>query len=148
MIAVILITFTSVQFVLIGSDEGLIQTASRQIDSKKEWNEILELTETNSTVITLYHDKLLFPERKVIVGLFTDASMNKQYAKLAEMLPLYYYNFTLPQKDLDYLNDRKLKDVGLDIHVVKRINKDFTLYKLGKTEIEKAKDESNENTHL
>ncbi len=124
-----LISFYSLYFVLYGSEEGLVLSAKKQIDSKKEWAEILNLTEGNAVIITRYHDKLLFPQRKVIVGLFDDKNMVAQYAKIAKYLPLYYYNFTLDKDDIDYLNKRRLGEVGLRIEKIKDIG-NFTLYKL------------------
>lgn len=122
--------FASINFVLLGSSEGLLQTAFRQRQSQDEQKHILELTESNSVIITRYHDKLLFPERKVIVGLFDDQAMNKLYAKIAKELPLYYYNFRFSEKDFNYLNDRRLKEAGLKIKEVQKIDDVFTLYKL------------------
>lgn len=122
--------YLSIPFVLHGSDEGLVYTAMRQKQSRNEWERILELTERNSVIITAYHDKLLFPERKVIVGLFDDKNMIELYREAAIRLPVYYYNFELPPQDIDYLNQRRLKESGLRIEKVKKISSDFTLYEL------------------
>lgn len=124
------IAYFSIAYVLIGSDEGLILAARRQIEARSERARVLALTEDNSAIITKYHDKLFFPERKVIVGLFDDKNMNAIYGLLSRWLPLYYYNFTFPQKDLDYLNRSPLKDAGLQIVPVRKITPDFTLYRL------------------
>jgi len=129
-IIIILFFYIAVNFVLIGSEEGLVFLADRQRDSKMEWKKIIELTEGNSTIITRYHDKLLFPERKVIVGLFDDQNMIKEYANLVNLLPVYYYNFTFPERDIRYLNERRLKESGLQIKKIKKITSDFSLYKL------------------
>lgn len=120
----------SVNFVLFGSEEGLFFLGLRQNASRQEWSRVLELTEENSVIITQYHDKLFFPQRKVIVGLFNDPNMNIEYANLAKLLPVYYYNFTFPEKDFNFLNRSRLADVGLSITIVKQITSDFTLYKL------------------
>jgi len=122
--------FVSIQSLLFGSDEGLIFLAQRQKESKYEWRQILDLTENNSIIITKYHDKLLFPERKVIVGLFDDNNMIAEYAKLASTTPLYYYNFTFPAEDIGYLNNRKLVSFNLSLVPVKQVTTDLTLYKL------------------
>lgn len=129
---IILIFFVSTGFVLCGSDEGLIFTGQRQKSSQNEFNKVMSLTENGAAIITQYHDKLFFPERKVIVGLFNDENMLREYGKLANYLPLYYYNFTLPQKDFDYLNSRRLAEAGLRIEKIERITSDFTLYRLYK----------------
>jgi len=133
-VLLILIYFISISFVLVGSEEGLIYSIGNQRKSKYEFEKILSLTEPNSIIITRYHDKVFFPERKVIVGLFDDDNMNAYYRKLLNYLPVYYYNFTLPEKDLDYLNNEKLKTANLQIAPVGKITGDFTLYKLAKYE--------------
>ncbi|KKQ54098.1 MAG: hypothetical protein US83_C0002G0057 [Candidatus Falkowbacteria bacterium GW2011_GWC2_38_22] len=124
--------YISISYVLFGSEEGLIFLAQRQMNSRYEWQEVMSLTENNSTIITFYHDKLFFPERKVIVGLFNDQNMNREYANLVDLLPVYYYNFTLPEKDFEYLNSRRLADVGLSLTKTKQITGDFTLYRINK----------------
>ncbi|MCK4539571.1 glycosyltransferase family 39 protein [Candidatus Parcubacteria bacterium] len=131
-VLLIIFFYGSLSFVLYGSEEGLIFLAQRQKGSRTECQQILRLTENNSAIITFYHDKLLFPERKVIVGLFDDKNMVAEYANLVELLPVYYYNFTLPEKDVDYLNNRRLAEAGLGIEKVRQITSDFTLYRLVK----------------
>jgi hypothetical protein len=127
---VFIIVLLAFNFVVFGSDEGLYYSLLKQKNSKTEYDKLMEITENNSVIITRYHDKLLFPERKVIVGLFNDNIMNANYSHIASLLPLYYYNFNLPEKDIDYLNDRRLAEVSLNISEVQKITKDFTLYKL------------------
>lgn len=127
---IIIIFFISIKFVLFGSAEGLVQSAKKLRAARQDYNQILRLTEPRSVIITEYHDKLLFPERKVIVGLFNDGRMIEQYAILTKYLPVYYYNFTLPEKDYNYLNDKRLAKFNLQINQVAKVAKDFTLYKL------------------
>lgn len=119
----------SLNFVLIGSEEGLVYTVAKQRAARTETQAVLAATPANSIIVTQYHDKYLFPERKVIVGLLTDDNMNAYYAFLAKHLPLYYFNFTFPEKDLQYLNLRRLPKFGLEINPVQAIG-NFTLYKL------------------
>jgi hypothetical protein len=129
-LVVIVVSFWSVNFLLAGSEEGLIYLYEKNTKAKTEWQSLIDLTENNSVLITRYHDKLVFPERKVIVGDFNDRNMLLIYAKLVNELPIYYYNFTLRKKDIDYLNNRKLKEFNLQIKEIKKINYDFTLYKI------------------
>ena len=123
------IFFVSVQFVLFGSEEGLIFAAQKNKQAKNEFNKVISLTENNAVIITQYHDKLFFPERKVIVGLFNDKNMIARYTDLVDYLPVYYYNFTLPPADIDYLNNRRLAEVGLRIEKVEQVG-EFGLYRL------------------
>lgn len=127
---ILLVFFISIRFVLIGSEEGLIKTAKKQLTVRAEYEQVLKLTENNSVIVTQYHDKFLFPARKVIVGLFDDPNMTKEYAVLAKKLPVYYYNFTFPEKDINYLNNKKLPEFSLKIEAVEKVTKDFTLYRL------------------
>ena len=91
---------------------------------------MISFTPNNSLIITRYHDKLFFPERKVIVGLFDDNNMIQAYANLATRLPLYYYNFTFSEETVGYLNTSRLLDFGLELTEIKRVTKDLSLYKL------------------
>jgi asparagine N-glycosylation enzyme membrane subunit Stt3 len=129
-IIVAAIFIISIQFVLAGSEEGLIASLNKCKETKYQYNKVLELTEESSVIITKYHDKLFFPERKVIVGLFDNKEMNERYAKLVDHALVYYYNFTLPPRDIDYLNNKRLKEVGLSIKEVENITGDFSLYRL------------------
>jgi len=131
-IIIIIIFFVSVSFVSIGSKEGLVYSAGNHFSARSQYEQIMAQTESDSVIITSYHDKLLFPERKVIVGLLTDDNMNNIYASLTGLLPVYYYNFTFPQKDFDYLNESKLKKSGLSIEEVKKIDNSFSLYRIKK----------------
>lgn len=127
---VMAIFFLSIQFVLFGSEEGIIYAVQKQLRVRTEWARVIELTPHNSTLITRYHDKLFFPERKVIVGEFADKNMVAEYRNLANYLPVYYYNFTLPPASVKWLNEKRLGEVGLGIELVEKITKDFSLYKL------------------
>jgi len=129
-LAIILVFAVSLKLVLTGSDEGLIKSAKNQLAARAELNQVVGLTENRAVIITRYHDKLFFPERKVIVGLFDDDNMVKEYATLIKYLPVYYYNFTFPEKDLNYLNNIRLPAFGLRISPAEKVTKDFTLYKL------------------
>jgi hypothetical protein len=127
---VLVLSFLSLFNVLFAREEGLVESYQKQKRTEKMYFEILKLTESNSAIITRYFDKLFFPERKVIVGLFDDDNMIREYAKLVNYLPVYYFNFTLPPKDFDYLNNRKLKKFGIGLLKVKSVEGGLTLYKL------------------
>jgi 4-amino-4-deoxy-L-arabinose transferase-like glycosyltransferase len=126
----IAIFFVSFYFLIFGSEEGLYFTYKKSQKARINVEKVIEKTEYNSVIITQYHDKLLFPERKVINGLLTDKNMNYYYSEIANYLPLYYFNFNFPEKDVKYLNEKKLLEVGLNIEKITEINNDFSLYKL------------------
>ena len=124
-----ILSFMSVQYVLIGSEEGLIESFYKQKIAKEEILDVYSLTSKDSVIITRYHDKVLFPERRVIVGLFNDDNMIRNYRKLALIGPLYYFNFTLPANDINYLNNRRLKESRLVLVKIREINA-FSLYEV------------------
>ena len=94
---------------------------------------IIGLTEERAIIVTQYHDKQLFPQRKVVVSLLTDADVNRSLGKILRFYPIYYYNFTFPNKDLSYLNERRLPQFGFIINPVVHRGQ-FTLYRLDKIE--------------
>lgn len=130
MVSVLVISFASLIFVAFGSEEGLAYLADNNYNAKISSASVIELTSPSGVIVTQYHDKYLFPERKVLVGLLNDDNMNYYYAQLAKDVPLYYYNFSFAQKDLDYLNNTKLAKVNLQISLIKKVDHDFSLYKL------------------
>jgi hypothetical protein len=129
-IFIIIILFFSFNFLWFGSKEGLVYSNSNNQTLKSEYDQVMAITESSAVIITQYHDKIFFPERKVIVSLLTDDAMNARYKKLVGLLPVYYFNFTFPDKDFQYLNDSKLKSAGLVLKKIKTTDDVFTLYKL------------------
>lgn len=128
--AVVVIAVFSIGYVWYEPSEGLAVSIDKQVQARGEWQVLLGLTEPNAVIITRYHDKLLFPERRVIVGLFNDKNMIAEYAKLAKRVPLYYYNFTFPEKDMVHLNTGMLREAGISLEVVKQVTEKFTLYRI------------------
>jgi hypothetical protein len=129
-IFIFIIYLLSFYFLIFGSEEGLYYSyfnyKKDQVNVEKVW----ENTEYNAVIVTEFHDKLLFPERKVIRGLLTDPNMNYYYSQVAKKLPVYYFNFTFPEKDIKYLNERKLPDHNMNIRLDKQISSEFSLYEL------------------
>jgi hypothetical protein len=128
-ISVAIISFYSLRFSLIGSEEGLVLTGRRQINDYRLWSEVMARTEINSIIITRYHDKLFFPDRQVIVGLFDDDTMNRYYLNLMNKQPVYYFNFRFQPNDWYYLNDRRLPRFGYRLQEQWQYN-EFSLYQL------------------
>jgi len=127
---IFLIFLTSFNYFLFGSEEGIVYTIEKQKIIKEEWKKVIDLTPHNAVLITRYHDKIFFPERKVIMGEFNDVAMVEEYSNITKKLPVYYYNFILPKDALAWLNSSRLANSGLKIEEVSKINKDFGLYKL------------------
>ena len=127
-VLVALISFVSLNFTL-NSSSGIIHAYNSLTSSQQEFYKVLSLTESHSVIITRYHDKLFFPERRVIVGLFDDENMVREYAKIASKVPVYYYNFRLPKASVDYLNNGVLRKHGLKLKLIENVG-EFGLYRL------------------
>jgi len=129
-VIVFLIAAASVLFVLYGSEEGLVYLYYNNQAERQSVGQVFSLTAPDSVIITRYYDKLLFPERRVIVGTIPDEAVLKAAAKLVSYYPVYYYNFYLSPADVQYLNERKLPAYQLQLAVVKQINGSFALYQI------------------
>jgi len=121
--------FKGLGFVFFGSEEGLITLYYNHFSDQENAQAIIDLTEDNAIIITQYHDKQLFPERKVITALLTNDGVNESLGKILNFYPIYYYNFIFPDKDLIYLNERRLPQFGFTIIPLAHRGH-FTLYRL------------------
>ncbi|MEI7452421.1 MAG: glycosyltransferase family 39 protein [Candidatus Falkowbacteria bacterium] len=124
-----IIAVLSVNFVLFGSEEGLMYALNNNTIDRTIYDHVLAQTEPEAVIITRYHDKILWPERRVILGTLTDDNMNTYYGKLLKITPVYYFNFTFSEKDVKYLNDSKLIKFGFNIEPLDKIDS-FSLYRL------------------
>ena len=141
-LAVWLLAAWSINFVLFGSEEGLAYLYYINKAEKVNTERVLRLTEPEAIIITRYHDKFFWPERRVIMGTFPNEEIFRAAAKLVKYYPVYYYNFYFPESDFNYLNERRLPDYGLKLEVVRRLNSDFGLYRLMPFTVSEAPDPS------
>jgi len=129
-VAILAFAAWSLNFVLFGSEEGLAHlyyiNKAEKINTERVW----ALTEPDAVIITRYHDKFFWPERRVIMGTFPNDEIFAAVVKLVRYYPVYYYNFYLPAVDLNYLNERRLVPYGLRLELVQKLNGNFGLYRL------------------
>ncbi len=128
--AVLGISYLGIMFVLFGSEEGLVYLYHTSLAEKNNAELVFSLTEPESIIITQYYDKFFFPERRIIMGRLPNDEILTATQKLIKYYPVYYYNFFLNDKDVAYLNERKLSAYNLEIKLVKKVNAKFGLYKL------------------
>lgn len=121
--------FVSGIFVFFGSEEGLMTLYYNHFRDRADAFAVLSVTEENAVIVTQYHDKQLFPERKIVNALLTDDNINEVLGKLLSYYPVYYYNFAFPEQDIQYLNERKLPPAGFTIKLLERRGV-FGLYRL------------------
>jgi hypothetical protein len=125
--ALVLFLF-SFKSVLFDSKDGLIKI---YYDTKKTENifyEVNKLVEQEAIIIVDRADKIFFPEFRVTYPLRDDKTY-RLIPKLVESAPLYYYGITLPEKDVNYLNEEKFKDTNVKIIFIKNFGQE-SLYKL------------------
>lgn len=123
-------------FTVFGSEEGLAILYYNHFADKANSRFILQATEDEAIIVTQYHDKQLFPERRVVNALLTNDTVNVSLGKLLDHYPVYYYNFAFPDKDLQYLNERRLPSFGFTLVLQERRGR-FGLYRLQQLEINK-----------
>jgi 4-amino-4-deoxy-L-arabinose transferase-like glycosyltransferase len=126
------IAFISITFVLFGSEEGLAYLFYNNLSERANAEQVFALTKPEGIIITQYYDKFFFPERRIIMGKLPNDEILTAVAKLVDKYPVYYYNFYLNDKDVQYLNERKFLPYGLEMKLVKKINAKFGLYQLDK----------------
>ena len=109
----------NLQLVFFGHD-GIRATRSALDSFIGKRARIMTLTEPESVIVVDRADKYLFPYRRVVVPLRDD----KTYAGLPALVknvPMYYFGITFPQTDIDYLNNDKLKALGLQIELTEHM---------------------------
>lgn len=120
----------SLIFTIYGSEEALIYAIVNSRSDAKIYQAVMANTDKDGIIITKYYDKLLFPERKIIMGNFNDDNMIKIYSNLAKRVPVYYLSFSFGEDDIKYLNVVKLKPFKLKIELIKTVGPNLSLYRL------------------
>lgn len=124
----ILMTVLSVNIVFFSTDDALWPSRGRLIEAETVRDAVLDLTESNAVIVTDRGDKLFFPDRVIRYPL-RDETTYALLPRIIAVTPLYYYGITLPPLDLDYLNNEKLKGLGLRIDLVQTFLAE-SLYKI------------------
>lgn len=127
---IMIYSVSSLFFVFFGSEEGLSYARYNNIMTRESAEIVLANTEPGAIIITRYYDKLIFPDRRVIVATLPDDELMPIIEDLSKFYPLYYFHFQLKEKDINYLNERRLHPYGLSIEVKKMTGLDTQLYSL------------------
>ncbi|OGF19399.1 hypothetical protein A3G56_00420 [Candidatus Falkowbacteria bacterium RIFCSPLOWO2_12_FULL_45_10] len=110
----------NIQTAVFNPEEGLKAVAKSVIQDERRVNEIKAMIEPRAVIISERFDKFFWPEYKVIVGNLSNRAPLTAYANLVgQGTPLYYYGFIFPPQDMDYLNNKKLAEAGLQVEPVK-----------------------------
>lgn len=135
-IAFALMMYFSYNLVIQNPEEGLKKIKQNLISYKNTANQVFELTEKYSVIISGSADKIFWPERKVIYNLYNDRDIESVNKLLQNEFPVYYYNITFPKQDIEYLNNKKFRDYNFRISNPISEFGELSLYKL--EEIKKA----------
>lgn len=132
-VIVFLIAVSSVNFLLFGSEEGLFNLYYNTREDKRLGEMVFKLTPDDAIIVTQYHDKVLFPERKILMGRMEEENYYPYVAKLLNHYPVYYFNFSYTPEAVAYLNNGRLAKYNIKMELVKKTGGKFSLYKLSKT---------------
>ncbi len=130
MVVAILILFAGlgIRGTFFALEDGLVEVRETLIRSHEIKTSVLELTEVDAVIVVDRADKIFFPDRKVMYPLRDDRTYGLM-PRIVLRNPLYYYGITLPQLDLDYLNTKKLAELGLQIEIVETYDEE-SLYRI------------------
>ena len=106
----------------------LIEAAAILDRSAEIRTRVLARTEPEAVIIVDRADKLFFPHRRVVFPL-RDERTYELMPRIVLRVPLYYYGVTFPPQDIEYLNTRKLKDLGLQIEFIETFDEE-SLYRI------------------
>lgn len=129
-------TYALLSFLLIGlsihpvffDTDGLATVRQNLLTFDATRDRVLALTEPGAVIVVDRADKFLWPERRVVQPLRSETTYQAMPA-LVSAGPLYYFGITFPLSDLVYLNDLKLKELGLSIEHVETIGEE-SLYRI------------------
>lgn len=127
---IIFVAGMNIRIVFFEGQDALTNTADVLRESRETKKNVLALTPPDSVIVVDRGDKLFFPQRHVRYPLRSETT----YAllpKIAVKLPLYYFGITFPQTDIDYLNESKLKNLGLKIEQIRTFGEE-SLYQIYK----------------
>ena len=115
------------------SEEGVLNVAENIKTYKYQLQQVTELTEPESIIITARMDKILFPTRKVMVldemGIIDNIGVINELLK--KNIPLYVYS-EIKDDDAGFLNMKYLNAVHISLILKSNIYNDYSLYELVK----------------
>ncbi len=120
--------FLSARAVYIRDEDGLSNVRSSIREYQSVFKEVSEVADKGSIIITSRSDKIFFPDRRVMVGIYESIPF---LPNVVGNVNIYYYEY-LRDEDVEYLNDKKLWDLGLEMREIKTLQNGFRLFKIEK----------------
>lgn len=115
--SLIVLGVLNARIVFFAGQDALVRVVATLKQSEKIRDQIFMLVPEQGVIVTDRSDKLFFPGRHVLVPLRSEQT----YAALpilVEQIPVYYYGITLPEADLQFLNEQKLGPHALRIEFI------------------------------
>jgi hypothetical protein len=131
-VVVFLMAINSLNFLVFGPEEGLINLYYNMQTDRAMGRLVIDNTSNEAIIMTQYHDKVFFPERRIIMGTITEEQYYPELYKLLKYYPVYYFNFSFTPAAVDYLNNGRLAKQNLKIELIKQTSAKFSLYKVSK----------------
>lgn len=128
LILILAIVCFNLNAVFFQGQDGLLRMKRELSQGELIQSSVLARTAVDSLIIVDRADKLFFPHRRVLYPLRDDATYAAM-PKLVSQAPLYYYGITLPATDFDYLNQSRLKSMGLRIELLEQFEEE-ALYRI------------------
>jgi len=104
------------------SQRGVINTYYDQ------YQKVNSLVEYDAIIINNRADKLFFPEKRVIM-FDLNYAIFPVIEKIVDEAPFFYYTL-MPEKDINYINNKKINEFGLRLVDPQIIDHQFKLYRL------------------
>lgn len=113
-VCVLALGAASIYAVFMQGQDGLLKMRTELQESADIQEVVLKVVPEDAVIVVDRADKIFFPHREVMYPLRDDGT----YASmplLAQYAPLYYFGITFPEQDVEYLNTKKLAEMGLQI---------------------------------
>lgn len=128
----LVMVFFSVKLTVFDNQEGVLKVKENIFHYQDISRQVFDMTEENAVIVANRSDKIFFPERRVIFKLISQDDLQGLSNILDENVPVYVFNITYPEKDINYLNNKKFAEFGFKISEPIKTFGELSLYKLQK----------------
>lgn len=102
----------------------------------EQYEKVSKIVEPQAIIISNRADKIFFPKYRV-VDFNLDYSIFPRIKEIIGKTPVYYFTL-MPDKDINYINERKISELNLKLADPVQIDDQFRIYKLINYETKRA----------
>ncbi|NQT49683.1 hypothetical protein HQ571_03240 [Candidatus Kuenenbacteria bacterium] len=130
LITVVIISLTTYSALIVYDSPGDGLVAQKKVIESYyvRAEKVNSFIENDSVIITDRADKLFFPRHQVAV-FDLDYTVFSRLQTAINYKPIYYLTLR-PETDINYINEKKIKSLNLQLNKFKQIDEQFNLYKL------------------